>query len=82
MGHRSVEPDLSWRTWDGVGHSAIAVADVGHVHLLAGKQVGLTHQILRNAARPLVVEVDSSDGGAVNLRFQDDAEHVVDPFPT
>ena len=74
---RAVERDdaAAARGAQRVGDQALAVVHVPDVHLFVLAQVGGVQQVFVDGARALVVELAVGDAGAVDLGFEQGAEH-------
>ncbi len=61
---------------DDVGDQPLAVVEVEDVNLLAGQEIGGSHQIAIDGDAPLVVQVGARQSGAVNFRPQHEPLHA------
>lgn len=77
MGGGSIDDDLPGATGagDDVGFQACAVGDGCHQDFFAVPEVGFFHEIGRDGDAAFVFDVGISDGGAVELGFEEGSEH-------
>ena len=79
MGSCSVDADDSrvGSTFNGVRRQAIAVGDVINLDLLVLNDVGQFHQLDVDRHASLVMQLGLSDGGSMDLRFQENSVHAL-----
>ena len=64
------------RSGDRVGHETVAGAEIEHLHLFAGHDVGGGEQVLVDGNGPLVTELETGERGLVDLRLEHETVHV------